>query len=639
MKQRHAAPALRLAALVLATTALATGAARGATSPCAALNSSFPDGEALTLSKALGYTGENNGTPIVVGVTATDVAANELAEGAPAVCEVGLFIASNGNANDSQIQVAVLLPVGTEGDNDQNAWNGRFLGTGNGGFAGSIADSTLVLGLVPSYTVTGKTYVVANTDMGDGAGLGGPPFWPTPWYNCNTLFCGSQEGNQLYGQTLGGLYGNATAIGDFGYQSTHQMTVASKQLISDFYGSPATHSYFHGCSTGGQEALMEAQRFPNDYNGILAGSPAYNRTHLHIAGAAYYEVTHAPSDGSGMLTNAGLALAHAAVLGQCAGHDGGYSGDNFLMQPAMCTWSAVALQCTGAQNEVPCTDPKATSCTCLVPNQVVSLNAAYSGAKDQLGKTVYPGYERGVEDPYAGLLVEEEEVSEPLFDSLDYWAYGPGFTWQSLFASTSTPQPMQRGRILGMDNVVEGNNNFAGLLNANFAGLSTSGFVGAGGKLIMYAGYEDPLIPSASTFDYYNQVQYDQLQQGGPTVPSFLTLYMAPGVWHCNGGPGANAFGNLSAQLPPAPTNPTDDVLGALVNWVEKGVQPGIITATKYVNDDASQGIAFQRPLCPYPHTAKYAHPMRPWQDANNWICAAATEVKTQEFDPLYGPR
>ena len=638
MKRRHTAPYLRLAAIALATTALAT-AAHATTSPCAALNSSFPNGEALNLSKALGYTGENNGTPIVVGVTATDVAPGALNAGSPAVCEVGLVIASNGNPADSQIQVAVLLPVGTEGDNDQNAWNGRFLGTGNGGFAGSISDGTLVLGLVPAYAVTGKTYVVANTDMGDGAGLGGPPNWPTPWYNCNTLFCGSQEGNQLYGETLGGLYGNPVAIGDFGFNSTHMMTVASKQLITDFYGTPAAHSYFHGCSTGGQQALMEAQRFPTDYNGILAGSPAYNRTHLHIASAAYFEVTHAPADGSGILTNEALALAHSAMLSQCVGKDGGYSGDNFLMQPNKCSWSATSLQCTGSPNDVPCTNAQGTSCTCLVPNQVVSLNAAYSGAKDNLGKTLYPGYERGVEDPNAGLLLEEEEVSEPLFDSLDYWSFGPNFTWQSLFASTSTPQPMLRSRILAMDNTAEGNTNFAGLLNANNAALTKSGFVGAGGKLIMYAGYEDPLIPSASTFDYVNQVNKDARALGGPEVSSFLTLYMAPGVWHCSGGPGANAFGNLGSQLPPQPTNPSDDVLGALVNWVENGVHPGVITATKYVNDDQTQGIAFQRPLCPYPHTAKIAHPLQPWQAATSWACAAAAPVLNQQFNPLYGPQ
>ena len=630
---------LTVAALALATTALTATAAYA--SPCTALTSVFPNGEAAKLSREIGYTGANNGTPVVLTLTGTDVAAGVISASpaSPAVCRVAMVIASDGNAADSQIQVETDLPVQTEGDNDTIAWNGRFLGTGNGGFAGAISTGALALGLAPDYAASGKTYVVANTDMGVGTGLGGPPNWATPWYNCNTLFCGSIEANQIYGQPIGGLYGNPTAIADFGYASTHLMTTASKSLIKDFYGAPANYSYFHGCSTGGQEALMEAQRFPTDYNGILAGSPAYNRTHLHIASAALYEATHAYPDGSGLLTTEAFALAHTAMLAQCAGKDGGFGGDDFLTLPNSCAWSPTALQCTGAPTDVPCTDPSGTSCTCLVPHQVVSLTAAYAGAKDNLGKTLYPGYERGTEDPNAGTLIEEESVSEPLFDSLDYWAFGPSFTWQSLFKSTSTPQGLLRSKILAMDAVPEGNSTFAGLLNADNANLGKSGFVARGGKLLMYAGYEDPLIPSASTIDYVNQVIADQKTNGGPAPSDFLKLYMAPGVWHCSGGPGANAFGNESAQLPPNPGSPTDDVLGALVSWVEAGVQPASIEATKYVNDDATQGIAFQRLLCPYPTTAKYVHPGRPWQQASSWTCAPANEVKNQPFNPLYGPQ
>jgi feruloyl esterase len=626
---------LRLSAMALASTALTATAAYA--SPCTALTSTFPNGEALKLSQALGFNGTSG--PVVDGVTGTDVAAGALnaSPASPAVCEIGMVISSDGNPADSQIQVGVLLPVGTEGDNDTTAWNGRFLGTGNGGFAGSIADSTLVLGLVPYYAATGKTFVVANTDLGDGAGLGGTG--ANAWYNCNVLFCGSDEGNALYGQKLGGLYGNATAIGDFGYNATHLMTVASKQLITDFYGSAAEHSYFHGCSTGGQEALMEAQRFPTDYNGILAGSPAYDRTHLHISAAAFFEVTHAPADGSGELTNAGLALAHAGVLAQCAGKDGGYSGDNFLTQPASCGFSATTLQCTGAQGEVPCTDPNATSCTCLVPNQAVSLDAAYRGAQDSDGRTLYPGYERGVEDPNAGLLIEEQSVSEPLFDSLVYWAFGPNFTWQTLFASTSTPQGLLTSRIKAMDETAEGTSTFADELNANDADLSKSGFVKNGGKLIMYAGYEDPLIPSASTIDYVNRVRHDANVKGGTPVADFLALYMAPGVWHCNGGPGANAFGNLGPQLPPIPGSVSDDVLAALIAWTEQGTVPGPITATKYNGDNAANGVEFQRPLCPYPQAADYAHPLQPWQNPTSWECQGRAPVTSQEFSLRYGPK
>ena len=186
--------AFACSAFGLATTAL-TGTAH-ATSPCAALSSTFPHGEALTLSQAIGYRGANTGTPVVLTLTGTDVAAGVISASpqSPAACKVDMVIASDGNAADSQIQVETVLPVQTEGDNDTIAWNGRFLGTGNGGFAGAISTGAIALGLAPDYAASGKTYVVANTDMGVGAGLGGPPNWATPWYNCNTLFCGSNRG-------------------------------------------------------------------------------------------------------------------------------------------------------------------------------------------------------------------------------------------------------------------------------------------------------------------------------------------------------------------------------------------------------------------------------------------------------------
>ncbi len=621
-------------ALCLAGTALSSVvatlpayAAPSPASPCASLNSSAGSGAAATLSQAIGYTGP--GTPLVLGIQATDVPANMLASGiaTPAVCQVGVIISSNGNPAQSQITVALLLPEGSVGTNSTSTWNGRFLGTGNGGFAGAIAASTLLIGLAPSYAVSGQTYAVANTDLGDGN-----------LEHCNTLYCGSKEGVAT-GAKAGGLYGNPAGIADFGYEATHLMTVAGKSLVSMFYGHAANYSYFHGCSTGGQQALMEAQRFPNDYNGILAGSPANNRTHLHIGSASFYETLHAPADGSGLLSAPALSLAHAAVLAQCAGTDGGYAGDNFLTLPASCKFDASSLLCNATNDSAPCTDPAAASCTCLVPNQVTSLNGAYRGALDNFGKVLYPGYERGVEDPNTMVIGEQEALSEPLFDSLDYWGFGPNFDWHSLFANTAKQgEGMLAAQIKAFDDTVEGGSTLAGLLNANNANLGNSGFVAAGGKLIMYAGYEDPLIPSASTIDYYNRVSSDHVHSGGAAPSSFLRLYMAPGLLHCNGGPGANAFGNLGPQLPPIPGIATFDVLGALTAWVENGQAPGSVIATKYNNDNQAQGVAFQRPLCPYPATAIY-NTSKPWQLASSWTCKQAKLVENQSFSPGYGPQ
>jgi feruloyl esterase len=641
--QRLQSPAatLRRAALALAGTALASSAAfASTTSPCTALSGTFPNGDTQALSVALGYNGEA-GTPVVLSIQALDVAANQFIPGLPTppVCSVNAVVASDGNPADSQIQIAVVLPEGTVGTNSQKYWNGEFLGTGNGGFGGSIATTTLAIGLIPSYLTNGWTYVVANTDLGDGAGEGVPAGDPGAWYNCNTLFCGSDEGNADYGQTLGGLYGNPVAIADFGYGATHLMTVASKALIQTFYGTPVGYSYFHGCSTGGQQALMEAQRFPTDYDGILAGSPAYDRTHLHIASAAFFEVIY--STPTGYLTNEALGLAHTAMLQSCVTADGGVAGDDFLMQPSKCSFDASVLDCTGAPTDVPCTDPNGTSCTCLTPDQATSLNGYWSGAHDNHGRVLLPGYERGAEDPNAGLIAEGEMVTEPLFDSLDYWAFGPTFTWQSLFANTVTPQGELSVRIAAMDDTRVGNSTFAGVLNANNPDLSA--FNANGGKLIMYAGYEDPLIPSASSIDYFNAVRFgdpdNTSYKGDPDLAQYMRLYLAPGVWHCNGGPGANAFGNLSENLPPAPGAINDDVLGALRAWRENGLAPAKIIATKYVNDNAADGIAFQRPLCPYPQNATYTKTRHSSTLATSWACKPGQYVTNQKFSRFYGPQ
>ncbi len=637
----HAVQLTRLAGLVpllLAGTMLAPPSALAAATPCTALAGAFPNGATLPISQAIGYAGQGTDTPQVLAIEATDIPANSLLPNtlSPAVCDVTLAISSVGDPQKSQISTGALLPEGTYGTNSPAAWNGRYLGIGNGGFAGSVSSDYLLIGLIPEYVASGTTYAVSNTDMGDGFGTE-----LSPWYNCNTLFCGSEEGVELYPeQKLGGLYGNAVAIDDFGYEATHLSALAMKAVIGQFFGSAPTYSYFHGCSTGGQSALMEAQRFPTDYDAILAGSPAWDRTHLHIASASLYETVYAPGDGSGILTTGALGVAHAAMLAQCAGTDGGLATDDFLMQPAQCTFDASAVSCSVVPNPVPCTPAAGTSCNCLGDNQVVSMNAAWRGAVTNKGETLYPGYERGVEDPNAGVLQEEEGVSEPLFDSLDYWGFGPEFTWQSLFKTTTQVSGILASRITALDDTAVGGGTMESQLNASSPDLSA--FNAAGGKLILYAGYEDPLIPSASSIDYYNAVRFgdkaNQSYKGDPNLGDYMKFYLAPGMWHCDGGPGANAFGNLSADYPPVPGFYEDDVLGALIRWRESGVAPKAITATKYVNDDPSQGIAFQRPLCPYPENAHIINPNLPNSPAS-WKCEHGAYVKSQEFAPAYGPQ
>jgi len=247
--------------------------------------------------------------------------------GLPAFCRVTATLTPT---SDSAIKIEVWLP-------ESNTWNGRFLGTGGGGFQGVITYNELALGLQAGFAS-------ANSDLGTGVS------------GCSPLFCGSDgnKGNPLaiaFGDPANpstGLFGHPERIKDFGYRAIHLMTVQGKQITDAFYQQGANKAYFAGCSTGGQNALMEAQRFPNDYDGILAGAPAFNRTHLHMAGLSQWQNTHATP---GRLIGPGqMTLINKAVIAQCVGQDGGAKTDQFLTDPRDCHFDPKVLQCQAAMS-------------------------------------------------------------------------------------------------------------------------------------------------------------------------------------------------------------------------------------------------------------------------------------------------
>jgi feruloyl esterase len=539
-----------------------------------------------------------------ISLTATDEPAGAISTSplSPPFCEIAATISSNGNSTQSQIQVAVWLP--------ESGWNGRFLGTGVGGFGGAIDEFPLRIGLL-------QGYAVANTDLGTGL-----------LFKCTSSFCGSRDGYRLYGIPVGGLFGQPAAIEDFGFGATHLMTLAAKQLIETYYDKQSVRNYFHGCSTGGFQALQEAQLYPQDYDGILAGSPAYDRTHLITGGNDLYEVTHFAHDAD--LTEGARALAHSAVLKSCAGRDGGVATDPFLTQPALCRFRPTTLQCTGAANEIPCIGKGSSRCTCLTAHQAYALSRLWNGAADDLGSIIDPGYERGAENNADDVGTATSALTEPAHDSLDYWTFGPHFEWQSLFETVTQPAGVRHITIQTLDKTKVESKTLEQVVNAMHADLRP--FAATGGKLLIYAGYADPTIPTADAFDYYNQAVRD-----APGTPTFMRLYLAPGMSHCLGGPGLDAFGNISSNQPPHPGSPEDDIFAALVAWRESGRIPQSITATHYVKDDQSQGIAFQRPICPYPENARYLGEGKP-KDPRNFVCAVGKPVETQNFGPGYGP-
>ncbi len=343
-------------------------AVAGTPTSCASLqNFSFPDTTITGVQT-------NSGGPYVAPDTWHLAFAN-----LPPSCQVSATIKPTA---DSSINVQVWMP--TQG------YNGRYLGTGNGGYAGGFFQSELAAGI-------NNGFATANTDMGT-----------SPYSD---------------GISADGLVGHPEKWKDFGWRSTHLMTLFSKALIQAFYGNAANHSYFAGCSTGGQQSLMEAQRFPTDYDGILAGAPAFNRTHIHTVTISQYKATHARLPAS-YIPPTKLDVVNKAVLGKCLAGSGGAPGDAFLTDPRDCNFDPASIACP-AGTDAP---------SCLNADQVAAMKTYYVGSTNPSnGAIINPGNARGSEtsNPDALGLALNESLNEPSFDSLFKWVFGLTWQWQT----------------------------------------------------------------------------------------------------------------------------------------------------------------------------------------------------------------
>jgi len=449
----------------------------------------------------------------------------------PAFCRVGGIITPS---SDSEIHFEVWLP--------ETRWNGKFRGTGNGGFAGSINYSEMAAALRDGYAT-------ASTDTG----------------------------HRADGIDAAWALGHPEKITDFGYRAIHEMTVKAKAIIQSYYGEAPKHSFFSSCSNGGRQALMEAQRFPEDYDGILAGAPANFWTHLLVAN--FY------SSGIPMLENPAnyipkekIPAIAKAVIAACDAIDG--VKDGIVSNPTDCHFDPAAIVCKGAETN-----------ECLTQAQAGTLQRIYQGARTVEGKQIYPGYEPGGEDGGGGWSA---------------WITGakPGFSAGALF-STGFLRNMVFDNAswnfkgTQLSSVLDAaDTKMAAPLNSIEPNLKA--FQARGGKLIVYHGWSDAAIPPLNAIHYFDTVQNTL---GADTVGSFVRLYMVPGMQHCAGGPGPNAFGQFGVLKA---GDAQHDVFTSLVDWVESGSAPSAIIAAKYPNDDPAKPAEMTRPLCPYPLTAKY---------------------------------
>jgi feruloyl esterase len=372
------------------------------------------------------------------------------------------------------------------------------------------------------------------------------------------------------------------------------MTRVAKTVIAAYYSKPPQRSYFAGCSDGGREALMEAQRYPEDYDGILAGAPANYWTAL-LATAAY-DTQALTMDAASFMPPAKIPTIAAAVNAACDELDGVHDG--ILNDPRQCHFDPATIQCKAEDSD-----------QCLTGAQITALKKLYAGMLDSKGHVVYPGYLPGAEEGQGGwgLWITGPAPAKSLMAF-----FGNGFFSDFVFGKSDWDY-----KTFKVDaDLKAANETNAQALNATDPYLKP--FKARGGKLILYHGWNDPAITALNTIDYYESVIK---KMGQKDVDSFVRLYMAPGVQHCAGGPGPDSFGAVGDLKFDDPQHSVD---ASLVQWVEKGTAPSTIIASKFEGQDRAHA-KMTRPLCPYPQAAKYKGSGDP-NDAANFECQRRKE-------------
>ncbi|HEY4379007.1 MAG TPA: tannase/feruloyl esterase family alpha/beta hydrolase [Acidobacteriaceae bacterium] len=498
--ERLRGTALRLAALAVAGWMCAAGVAE---QPCASLRAVKVDGMTVTLAESVKAGAEAKYPKL------------------PAFCRVEATLQPT---SDSEIKIEVWMP-------EAAAWNGKYEGTGNGGWGGSIDR-----GAIASAVMRG--YAASSSDTGHAGG------------------------------SASFAMGHPEKLIDFGYRSVHGMTVTAKALIAAFYGGGPKLAYFEGCSSGGRQALMEAQRFPEDYDGIVAGATTNNWTKMMFARIWVGQATL--SDAASYIPPAKYPMIHRAVLAACDAMDG--VKDGVLNEPMKCGFDPKALACKEG----------ADGTDCLTKAQVEAASRIYSPATNpRTGERIFPAMERGSELVWGRLA----GGPEPIALATDYFKY------------VVFEDPKWDFRTLNFDgDVAKATKRDGGVLSATDPDLRP--FFARGGKLIMYHGWTDQQVMPENSINYYRSVS---AAVGAAKTDASYRLFMVPGMNHCGGGDGPNRF----------------DMLGALELWREDGKAPDAIVASHEVGGAVDR----TRPLCAYPEVAKYKG-SGSTDSAANFVCA-----------------
>jgi Tannase and feruloyl esterase len=422
----------------------------------------------------------------------------------PAFCRV---TASLTPSADSDIKVEVWMP--------SSGWNGRFQAVGNGGWAGSVSYAALGAALSAGYAT-------AATDTGHTGG------------------------------TAAFALGHPEKYVDMGYRAVHEMSAAAKAVVDAFYGGAPKLSLWNGCSQGGRQGITEAERYPSDFDAIIAGAPSVYQMELHALRVGINVMTHRTADSA--IPSSKYSAVHDAVLNACDAIDG--VKDGVLEDPTACRFDPKTIECQGADGP-----------SCLTAAQVETARALYSPIKHpKTGAAISPALlTPGTELGWATLA-----GPQPLDLSVSAFQYvvfkDPAWDWHRFNAATDVDLAIKAD---------------AGVMN--FTDPNLAPFFNRGGKLLLYHGWSDPQVAPLNTVRYFQDVVKTA---GAAAAGRSIQLYMVPGMGHCQGGPGPNSF----------------DKVAAMDQWISQGRAPAEIVASHRTGGQVDR----TRPLCPYGQVAKW---------------------------------
>jgi feruloyl esterase len=507
-----------------------------------------PTGQSTACSSLAGLTFES-GTTVL---KATPVAPGSLqisdtltVSRLPALCRVQ---AVSKPTPDSDIRFEVWLP-------EPAAWNHKFLSTGEGGFAGQLNYQRPGLDGAMDELVR-RGYATASTDTG-----------------------------HVASDTWWGI-GHPERIADYLYRAKHVSTVAAKAIVSRYYGQAAAHSYFSSCSNGGRQGLIEAQRYPDDFDGLVIGAPWNFQSHSN---AGFVWDAQVLAAAGARIPEEKLPAITSAVLAACDKDDG--LADGLIADPRKCRFDPKTLICGAAETR-----------ECLTPAQAAALQKIYEGPKNpRTGELVFPGFAPGSEKAWTGMV-------RPTTGGAGLLAYFSNIVyqkrdWDPLSFDFDRDMKYADDTIGKMGNAV----------STDYSAANRRGV-----KIIQYHGWGDQTLQPAYSPMYYEQVA--AANGGADRTQQFYRLFMVPGMTHCSGGDGASNFGGMSMQLPPA-RDTAHDLQTALEAWVERGVAPAQFVGTKYSDSKPdTRTVQFTRPVCLYPATPRYKGSGDP-SDAANFAC------------------